>query len=55
MEALVNQKKVSINFSRAKTKFCLSLDYDADNSYQIENGAEIYKFKASNKKINFPL
>ena len=27
------QKKFSINFSEAKTKFCLSFHYNSDNSY----------------------
>ena len=49
MEALVQQKKININFSKAKTKFCLSLHYNADNSYLFVNGKEIYKFKTSNK------
>ena len=31
------EKKFSINFSEAKTKFCLSLHYIADNSYLFAN------------------
>ena len=27
-----SQKKISINFSKASTKFCMSLNYNADNS-----------------------
>ena len=54
MEALVHIKKFDINFSKAKTKFCLSLHYNDDNSYLFVNGKEIYKFKASNKNVNFP-
>ena len=46
MEALVHQKKSDINFGKAKTKFCLSLYYNRDNSYLFVNGKEIYKFKA---------
>ena len=46
-------KKLSINFSKSKTKFCLSLHYNGDNSYLFVNGEEIYKFKANNKKVNF--
>ena len=54
MEALVHQKKTfKINFSKAKTKFCLSLPYNSDNSYLFVNGKEIYKFKATNKNVNF--
>ena len=52
MEALVLQK--SINFSKANTKFCLSLYYNGDNSYLLANGKEFFKFKANNKNFNFP-
>ena len=47
-------KKFRINFSKANTKFCLSLHYDVDNSYLFVNGKVIFKFKADNKNINFP-
>ena len=53
MEASVHQKKNNINFSKAKTKFCLCLHYNSDDSYLFVNGNEIYKFKASNKNFNF--
>ena len=36
------EKKFSINFSKANTKFCLSLHYNADNSYLFVNGKEIF-------------
>ena len=42
-----------MNFSKANTKFCLSLHYDGD-SYFFVNGKEICKFEVSNKNINFP-
>ena len=32
----------------------MSLYYNSDNSYLFVNGKEIYKFKASNKNVNFP-
>ena len=32
------EKTFSINFSKANTKFCLSLHYNADNSYFFVNG-----------------
>ena len=48
------EKKVSIDFSKANTKFCLILHYNADNSYFFLNGIEIIKFKAGNKNVNFP-
>ena len=47
------EKKFSINFTKANTKFCLSLNYNADNSYFFINGKEIVKFKADNKNVNF--
>ena len=54
MEVLVHQKENDINSSKASTKFCLSLCYNADNSYLFVNGKEIYTFKVSNKNNNFP-
>ena len=46
------EKKFSINFTKANTKFCLSLHYNADNSYLFVNAKEIIKFKADNKNVN---
>ena len=48
------EKKFSINFTIANRKFCLSLNYDGDNSYLLVNGKEIIKFKIDNKNVNFP-
>ena len=48
------EKKFSINFTKANTKFWLSLHCNADNSYLFGNGKEIIKFKADNKNVNFP-
>ena len=45
---LVQPKKISINFSNAKTKFCFSLHYNGTTSYLFVDKAEIYKFKAHN-------
>ena len=42
------EKKFSSNFS------CFSLHYNHDNSYFLVNGKETFKFKASNKNVNFP-
>ena len=54
MESLDHQKKkCSINFTKANTKFCLSLHYSGDNSYLFVNGKEIFNFKADNKNVNF--
>ena len=49
------EKKFSISFSKANTKFCLSLHYNGDNSYSFVNGKETYKFKANNKNVKFPI
>ena len=53
MKPLDNQKKslVLILLKQAK----LSLQYNADNSYLFVNGGEIFKFKADNKNVNFPI
>ena len=48
------EKKFSINFSKANTKLCLSLHYNAGSSYLFVNGKKIFKFKANNKNVNFP-
>ena len=47
------EKKFSINFSKSKTKFCLSLHYYHDNNHLFVNGKQIYKFKINNKNVNF--
>ena len=41
----------SINFTKSKTRFCLSLHYNKENSYSFVNGMEIYKFKAKEYEI----
>ena len=45
------EKTYSINFTKSKTRFCLSLDYNGDNSYLFVNDTEIYKFKPKNYEI----
>ena len=52
MEALVYQKKFSIYFTKANTKFFVSLHYNADNNCSFVNGKEIINFKADNKNSN---
>ena len=47
-------KKFGNNFRKANTKFCLSLHYNADNSYLFVSGKKIFKLKADNKYVNFP-
>ena len=49
------EKKISIIFSKANTKFWLNLHCNADNSYLFVNGREIFKFNADNKNVNFPI
>ena len=36
----------SINFTVTNIQFCLSLNFNGENSYLFVNGTEIYKFKA---------
>ena len=47
------EKKVSINSTKANTKFCLGLHYKVENSFLFVNGREIFKFQADNKNVNF--
>ena len=47
MITLVQQKKIGINFSQAKTKFCLSLHYNGNESNLYVNKTEICKFKSN--------
>ena len=46
------EKKFSINFSKANTKFCLSLHHNSNNSYFVVNGKAIFKFKGGNKNVD---
>ena len=48
------ERTFSINFSKTKTKFCLSLHYNGGNSYLFVNGKEIYEFNTDNKNVNCP-
>ena len=47
------ESKINIKFSKAKTKCCLKLDYNSDDSYLFVNRKKVYKFKAGSKN-NFP-
>ena len=47
------QKMYSINSTKSNTKFCLSLHYNASNSYLIVNGKEIHQFKTKDFDISF--
>ena len=48
---LTAEKLYSINFTKEKTKFCLSLHCNGANSYLFVNGTEIIKFKAKDSEI----
>ena len=48
---LTAEKMYSINFTKANTKFCLSLRYNGANSHFFVNGTEIYKFIAKDSGI----
>ena len=41
----------SINFTKTRVKFCLSLHYNGDNSYLFVNGTEICKLRAKDSEI----
>ena len=41
----------SINFSATKTRLCLGLHYNGDNSYFFVNGKEIIIFKAKDSEL----
>ena len=45
------EKTYLINFTKSRTRFCLSLHYNGDNSYLFVNGTEICKFKAKKYEI----
>ena len=45
------EKTYSINFTKTKRKFCLSLHYNGDNGYLFVNGKEICKFKAKDSEL----
>ena len=49
------EKKFSINFSKASTKFCLRLHYNTDNSHLFVCywKRNLFKFTADNKNVNF--
>ena len=49
------EKKFSINFTKANTIFCLSLHYNADNSYLFANGKKYLSLKPTIKMLTFQL
>ena len=48
---LTAEAQYSINFSRSKRKFCLSLHYNGNNSFLFVNATKIYQFKANDSEI----
>ena len=48
---LTPEKMYSINLTATKTRFCLSLYYNGENSYLFVNGTEINKFKGKDSAI----
>ena len=51
----LSEKKISINFTKAKTKYCLILHCNGGNNYLFVNEKEIYNLKANNKMLTFLL
>ena len=47
------EQKININFSKAKTTFCLSLHCNGDNNYLFINRKKIFKFETNNENVNF--
>ena len=47
VKALMEQKKVCINFSKANKNFCISFHNNDDESYLYVNKTEICKYKAN--------
>lgn len=48
------EKKFSINFNKAKTKFYLGLHYNGDYNCLFVYGEKIHKIKANYKNVDFP-
>ena len=44
--SLSAEKMYSVDFTKVNTKFCISLHYNAANSYLFVNGTEIHRFTA---------
>ena len=49
--SLTGEKLYSINFTKEKTNFCLTLHYNGTNSYLFVNGTEIIKLKEKILKL----
>ena len=52
---LTAEAEYSINFSRSRKNFCLSIHYyNGSNSFLLVNASKIYQFKAKYSEINTP-
>ena len=49
------ERKFSINFSKARTTFCLSLHFNGDNSYWCVNGKKSISLKQMIKMSTFQI
>ena len=50
------EAKYSIDFTRSRKKFCLTLQYNGNNSFSFVNATKIYQVKAKNFEIKpYPL
>ena len=50
------EKLYSSNFTKHKTKFCVSQHYKGANGYLLLNGTQVNKFKAKDSEIkSYPL
>ena len=52
---LYAEKMYSVNFTATRTKFCLCLHDNGNDSYLFVNGTEIIKFKSKDSKTANPL
>ena len=53
MKLWCTQRKCSINFSKAKSKFCLSLHCNGDNSYLFVDGKKFVNLKQIMNMLTF--
>ena len=51
VQQFMQKKYIQLILKKSKTKFCLSLHYNKENSYLFVNGKEIYKSKAREYEI----
>ena len=51
VQQFMQKKCIQLILIKSKTRFCLSLHYNKENSYSFLNGTEIYRFKAKKYEI----